>query len=201
LTGSASAGDREACLANGAELFIQKPLTDDGMKAVFTTLNELITWAQRKGFSGMLRQVGLPDVIQIECWRRNSSILEVRTRACRVRFILRPARLFTLPVGTLVGEKAFYRLLSLTGGEFHLQPFKPPPERTVHGQWEFLLMEAARIHDEEATTLITQSSATGQTSRPPRRPPRPDGISCGGRKCHRDDQPWRKWHPVDGSKQ
>jgi len=25
-------------------------------------------------------------------------------------------------------------------------------------------MEAARIHDEEATTLITQSAATGQTS-------------------------------------
>jgi CheY-like chemotaxis protein len=71
LTGSASPGDRAACLANGAELFIQKPLSTDGMKAVFTTLNELITWAQRKGFSGMLRQVGLQDVIQIECLGRN----------------------------------------------------------------------------------------------------------------------------------
>src|SRR5208283_1946540 len=57
LTGSASTGDRAACLANGAELFIQKPLSSEWMKAVFTTLNELITWAHRKGFSGMLRQV------------------------------------------------------------------------------------------------------------------------------------------------
>src|SRR5208283_3335497 len=58
LTGSAAAGNRETCLANGAGLFIHKPLSSEGMKAVFTTLNELISWAQSKGFSGMLRQVG-----------------------------------------------------------------------------------------------------------------------------------------------
>jgi CheY-like chemotaxis protein len=202
LTGSASAGDREACLANGAELFIQKPLTDDGMKAVFTTLNELITWAQRKGFSGMLRQVGLPDVIQIECWRRNSSILEVRNQSLQGQIYIEAGAIVHAAVGTLVGEKAFYRLLSLTGGEFHLQPFKPPPERTVHGQWEFLLMEAARIHDEEATTLITQSSATGQTSPPVPAPSAPGTeFHAVGENVVEMTSHGGKWHPVDGSKQ
>jgi CheY-like chemotaxis protein len=166
LTGGASPGDRAACLANGAELFIQKPLSTDGMKAVFTTLNELITWAQRKGFSGMLRQVGLQDVIQIECLGRNSSILEVRNQRMQGQIYIETGAIVHATVGTLVGEKAFYRLLSLTGGEFHLQAFKPPHERTVHGQWEFLLMEAARIHDEEATTMITKSDVTGQQTTP-----------------------------------
>ena len=60
-------------------------------------------------------------------------------------------------VGPLTGEKAVYRLLSLTGGEFQLKPFKAPPQRTVHDRWETLLLEAARCFDEE-TVLITRRS-------------------------------------------
>jgi CheY-like chemotaxis protein len=201
LTGSASATDRAACLANGAELFIQKPLSTDGMKAVFTTLNELITWAQRKGFSGMLRQVGLQDVIQIECLGRNSSILEVRNQRMQGQIYIEDGVIIHAAVGTLVGEKAFYRLLSLTGGEFHLQPFKPPPGRTVHGQWEFLLMEAARIHDEEATTIITKSSVTGQTSPSAPAPSAPGTeFHAVGENVVEMTSHGGKLHPVDGSK-
>ena len=201
LTGSASAGDRAACLANGAELFIQKPLSTDGMKAVFTTLDELITWAQRKGFSGMLRQVGLQDVIQIECLGRNSSILEVRNQRMQGQIYIEDGVIIHAAVGTLVGEKAFYRLLSLTGGDFHLQPFKPPPERTVHGQWEFLLMEAARIHDEEVTTLITKSDAPGQTSPSAPAPSAPGTeFHAVGENVVEMTSHGGKWHPVDGAK-
>jgi CheY-like chemotaxis protein len=201
LTGSASASDRAACLANGAELFIQKPLSSDGMKAVFTTLNELITWAQRKGFSGMLRQVGLQDVIQIECLRRNSSILEVRNQRLQGQIYIEAGAIVHAAVGTLIGEKAFCRLLSLTDGEFHLQPFKQPPERTVHGQWEFLLMEAARIHDEEATTIITKSAATGQTSPPAPTPSAPGTeFHAVGENVIEMAGHDGKWHPMDGAK-
>ncbi len=49
-------------------------------------------------------------------------------------------------VGALAGEKAFNRLLSLKGGEFHLKPFKAPPQRTLQGGWEVLLLEAARAY-------------------------------------------------------
>ena len=201
LTGSASAGDRAACLANGAELFIQKPLSSDEMKAVFTTLNELITWAQRKGFSGMLRQVGLPDVIQIECWRRNSSILEVRNQRLQGQIYIEAGVIVHAAVGTLVGEKAFYRLLSLTDGEFHLQTFKQPFERTVHGQWEFLLMEAARIHDEEATTIITKPATAGQTSPSAPAPSTPGTeFHAVGENVVEMSSHDGKWHPVDGTK-
>jgi CheY-like chemotaxis protein len=201
LTGGANIGDRAACLANGAELFIQKPLSSDGMKAVFTTLNELITWAQRKGFSGMLRQVGLQDVIQIECLGRNSSILEVRNQRMQGQIYIEGGVIVHAAVGTLVGEKAFYRLLSLTGGEFHLQAFKPPPARTVHGQWEFLLMEAARIHDEEATTMITKSDVTGQTSSSAPAPSAPGTeFHAVGENIVEMTSHGGKWHPVDGSK-
>ena len=201
LTGSASTGNREDCLANGAELFIHKPLSGDGMKAVFTTLNELVSLAQRKGFSGMLRQVGLSDVIQMECIGRNSSILEVRNQRLQGQIYIQTGAIIHATAGALTGEKAFCRLLSLTGGEFRLQPFQPPSERTVHGQWEFLVMEAARVHDEEATTLLTKADVARPAS------PSAPAAAAPGKEFHavgenlvemviRDGQ----WHPVDGAK-
>ena len=52
--------------------------------------------------------------------------------------------------GELQGEGALYNLLALQGGAFNLLPFLEPRHRTINGQWEFLLMEAARLRDETA---------------------------------------------------
>jgi hypothetical protein len=58
----------------------------------------------------------------------------------------------------LQGEVALYGLLALRGGEFNLQPFAEPPRRTIEGQWESLLMEAARLHDEGQQFLETDEA-------------------------------------------
>jgi hypothetical protein len=171
------------------------------MKAVFTTLNELITWAQSRGFSGMLRQVGLSDVIQMECLARHSSILEVRNERLYGQIYIETGAIVHAAAGTLTGEKAFYRLLSLTGGEFRFQPFQGPAERTVHGQWEFLLIEAARIHDEEATTFIAKPGMAGQpaSSAPAPAVPGTQFHAVGENLVEttfRDGQ----WHPLGGPK-
>jgi len=202
LTGSDAPGHRETCLANGAELFIRKPVSGEGMKAVFTALNELISWAQRKGFSGMLRQVGLSDVIQMECLGGNSSILEVRNQHMQGQIYIESGAIVHATAGTQAGEKAFYRLLSLTGGEFRLQSFQPPAERTVHGQWEYLLIEAARVHDEETTTFISKKADGAAQS------PSPVPASAAARtEFHAVGDHLveviigdGKWHPAEGTK-
>ena len=51
----------------------------------------------------------------------------------------------------VTGECALQQLLALAGGSFELLPFEPPPQRTIEGQWESLLMEAARLRDETAS--------------------------------------------------
>jgi hypothetical protein len=57
-------------------------------------------------------------------------------------------------------------------------------------------MEAARIHDEEATTIITKSSVTGQTS------PSAPGTEfhAVGENVVEMTSHGGKLHPVDGSK-
>ena len=150
LTGLATEETRSASLANGAELFIEKPRSADGLKAVFAMLDELMTWKPREGFHGMLRKVGLQDVIQMECLGRNSCVLEISNQQVSGRLYIEEGNLIHALLGDSNGEKALHKLLSLAGGSFQLLPFEPPPQRTISGPWEFLLMEAARVRDESA---------------------------------------------------
>jgi CheY-like chemotaxis protein len=166
MTGSASEAHRAACLAGGAELFIEKPLSADGSRVVFNLLNDLVTWAQRDGFSGALRQVGLHDVVQMECVGGRSSVLEIRNSELRGQIYIDSGAVTHAAVGTLSGEQAFYRLLSLKGGEFQLRPFTPPPQRTVQDRWELLLMDAARVCDEETSFLAKSKLAASAANAP-----------------------------------
>jgi CheY-like chemotaxis protein len=158
LTAKAHEGNRATCLAGGAELFIEKPVSSEGIKMVFNMLNDLVSWTRREGFSGALRQVGLEEVIQMECNARHSTILEIRNQQMLGQIYIEAGVITHAAVGTLVGEKAFNKLLALKGGEFHLKPFQSPPQRTVHSGWEVLLLEAARCSDEE-TSFTSKKSA------------------------------------------
>ncbi len=160
LTGFATEEKRTACLAAGAELFIEKPRSADGLKSVFTMLDDLVTWKQEAGFQGMLRQVGLQDVIQMECLGRNSSVLEARNQTLTGRIYIEEGQIVHAMAGGLTGEAALQKILSLAGGAFQLQPFEAPPARTIEGQWEFLLMEAARVRDESASRDVEAEAAT-----------------------------------------
>jgi len=156
MTGNATEAKRADALANGAELFLEKPLTADGMKSVFNVLHDLLSWS-REGFTGALRQVNLQEIIQVECNGRHSSILEIRNPEMRGRIYIEAGAVTHAAVGELTGEPALYRLLSLRGGDFQVKPFKAPPQRTIDTRWEFLLMDAARATDEE-TVLIHKSA-------------------------------------------
>src|SRR5262249_1523847 len=121
------------------------------LELIFTTLREL---ARHKptatGFRGVLRQVSLQDVIQMECLNRNSSILEVKTDKALGQIFIKDGSIIHAQMAERNGEAALNQILALKGGEFNLRPFVEPEKQTIDGQWEFLLMEAARMRDEQA---------------------------------------------------
>jgi CheY-like chemotaxis protein len=149
LTGVPSETYRAQCLAAGAELFLEKPTTRDGFKFVFNVLNDLITWKPADGFSGTLQHVGLNDVIQIECLRRNSCVLQIQNGEARGEIYIESGVIIHAAAGQDHGENALHKLLGLTHGRFELSPFQKPSDRTISGAWEWLLMESARVRDEE----------------------------------------------------
>ena len=177
MTGKSTEAKRADALANGADLFLEKPLTAEGMKSTFNLLNDLVSWAHLEGFTGALRHVGLQEVIQMECNSRHSSILEIRNAELRGQIYIEAGAITHAAVGTLTGEQAFYRLMSLRGGEFQLKPFKAPAQRTIESRWEFLVMDAARASDEE--TVLLQKPAETTAEKPAEVPSNNEHIAIG----------------------
>ncbi len=148
LTGQASEERRKACLEQGATLLLEKPVTSEGYQAVFAALDSLSSSHTQAGFRGVMRQVGLQEVLQMECLGRKSSVLEVFTPKARGRIYISDGSIVHAESGALQGEAALYGLLGFRGGEFNFRAYEEPPRRTITGHWEFLLMEAARLQDE-----------------------------------------------------
>ena len=160
LTGLATAENRKTCLESGAALFLEKPVVQDGYATVFAALDSLAGAQPQGGFRGMMRRVGLQEVLQMECLGRKSSILEVFTGKVRGRIFICDGGIVHAESGSLRGEVALYGLLALRGGEFNLLPFSEPAIRTIQGQWESLLMEAARLTDEGRQVLEPEPPET-----------------------------------------
>ena len=171
LTGQSDETRRAACLAGGAELFLVKPPHANGLTSIFTVLNDLVKWTNRDGFSGTLGEVGLPNIIQMECMESHSLIVEVRNSQTDGEIYIKAGAIIHASTRRLVGEKAFHQLMALTSGEFCLKPFREPPEHTLQGQWESQLAEAARTRDEgnfspsdNETILIVKKPAKGKST-------------------------------------
>jgi CheY-like chemotaxis protein len=156
LSAYADEASRTACLAQGAELFLEKPRDPNDLEIIFTTLREL---ARQKpvasGFRGVLRQVSLEDVIQMECLNKNSSILEVSGAGWQGRIFIKEGAIVHAEAAGRNGESALNKILSMKGGEFNLKPFSEPAWHSIDGPWEFLLMEAARVRDEGASAAAS----------------------------------------------
>ncbi len=157
LTGFPNPNDRTSSLQNGADLYLEKPTTPDGMETIFYTLNELAKVEHEEGFQGTVRRVGLHDILQMECLGRNSAVLEVFNKETRGEIFIKNGSIIHAQAKELNGQEAFFRLLSITGGGFKLKPFVAPPRVTITISWEHLLMESARLRDE--TDLLTRDES------------------------------------------
>ncbi len=180
LTGFPNESDRQACLSNGADLYLHKPSTSDEMQTIFMTLNELARVEQEEvGFQGTVRRVGLHDILQMECLGRNSGILEIFNKDTRGEIFIRTGSIIHAQTESLSGIDAFYQLFSIAGGGFKLKAFVEPPAVTINKSWEFLLMEASRRRDEgnnpegevQETVIESQEipsiESTAEASAPP----------------------------------
>jgi CheY-like chemotaxis protein len=148
LTGYATDTHRTAALSNGADLFLEKPRTSEGMETVFATFDELTRWQPETGFRGVLRRVGLLDVIQMECLGRTSAVLAVSTPTISGSIYIKEGAIIHAETSELKGEEALKQLLTLASGEFRHGQYSEPPEQTITGSWEGLLMDAAQLRDE-----------------------------------------------------
>jgi CheY-like chemotaxis protein len=161
LSGMVTVENRDYALKHGAALILEKMELATGFESIYPAL-EATAETPAEGFKGMLRQVGLIELLQLECLGRKSSIMELKGSNANGRIYISEGSIIHAEFGSVIGEKALAQLLRLTGGEFRLAPFTQPSRHTINGQWEGILMEAAQASDEqsEGGTSTAESAPT-----------------------------------------
>src|SRR5207247_4850135 len=109
LTGDATENYRASCLSSGAELFLEKPRDSGGWHSVYATLHELTRFQPEEGFRGVLRRVGLQDVLQMECLARSSSLLKINTGSIEGLVYVKDGQIVHAQAGARAGEEALDR--------------------------------------------------------------------------------------------
>jgi hypothetical protein len=99
-------------------------------------------------FQGSLRELPLPDVIQLVAVSGKTGAFTLRNRAENGRIFLRRGQIVHATVGTLAGEQAVYELARWSEGDFAFSPDVESDAVSIEKSNTNLLMEAARQIDE-----------------------------------------------------
>lgn len=165
LTGQGDEEARRLSLEEGAAMFLEKPASLAGMESLFATINELARWQQRLGGRGVVRRAGLLDLVRMECKSGNSRLLEVFGAEERGQIWIKAGLIIHALAPEKRGQSAFTHLVCLPNAEVHLKPFVEPIERSVDREWEFLVLEAARVQEQ-----LLQTAAAAPPAEPPPAP-------------------------------
>jgi DNA-binding response OmpR family regulator len=136
-------------LALGAVDYIIKPAAPD---VVVAKVRNVLAKSQRtagaRGVSGSLREMPLPDVLQVLARIRKTGSLKVSAGGYQGEIQFGNGQVYNASFRNLRNEDAVYALLSLSDGEFSLDPTFVPSTRSIHGSTEQLLLEGMRRMDE-----------------------------------------------------
>ncbi|MBK8172055.1 MAG: DUF4388 domain-containing protein [Sandaracinaceae bacterium] len=133
----------------GAADYLVKPTSVDVVVAKAQQLMEGRGRAVgNRGIAGSLREMGLPDVVQLLAQGRKSGRLRILagTRTGEIHFVA--GEVFAASFGTKRGEEAVYAMLTLKDGSFELDATFRPAQREIHASAESLLLEGMRRLDE-----------------------------------------------------
>jgi hypothetical protein len=101
---------------------------------------------ESNGYSGIITNTSLHDIIQLICIGRSTCRMMVRSGSHKGLICFRDGEIVHARWNALQGEEAFYAILSWELGMFECDQI-PPETETIHESWDFLLMESMRRLD------------------------------------------------------
>ncbi len=143
LTDKSFISDRNTALELGCTNFLTVPYS-------FPKLCELINNMQQpsQGFSGRLLGIKLEDIIQMFCYRKDSTLLSVSNGGVWGSIYVHDGGIVHAECEDLTGVEAFYEILGWEKGKFLSQIVLNVPKQTLFMDWQSLLMEGLRQKDE-----------------------------------------------------
>lgn len=136
----------------GAMDFVAKPVQADVLVAKIKAMLDKRAQSGKgggaKGVSGSLREMGLPDIVQVLFHGRKTGKLSVKSGSSSGEIHFLEGAIANAILGNLSGADAFYAMVRFQDGEFALDPSFVPPKRVVAESAEALLLEGMRRMDE-----------------------------------------------------
>ncbi len=99
-------------------------------------------------FQGSLKELPLPDVIQLVAASEKTGIFLIEDAGGEGRIFLRRGRIVHAEAGNASGEEAVYAMATWIGGEFRFDTGDAPDAESISKSNTELLIEAARRMDE-----------------------------------------------------
>ena len=150
VTGGAAGNDAKRAFDLGAADFLTKPVSADLLVAKLRQIieREATRSGAKRGVSGSLSEMSLPDMVQVLWHGRKTGALKIRSQAGSGEIHFVNGNVYNALFGTQRGEEAFYAMLALTEGDFVLDPNFVAPQELFNKSPEALLLEGMRRLDE-----------------------------------------------------
>lgn len=107
---------------------------------------------QEEGFAGTLINFRLTDLIQMCCISNQSQCINVTKGKDCGFIVIEEGEIIHAVCGELKGEDAFFTILLWDKGRFETTNLTTSHELTISKNYQYLLMEAARLEDEQAAS-------------------------------------------------
>jgi two-component system chemotaxis response regulator CheB len=153
-------GDGITALAMGCTNFIVKPFSNEKLVSLIFNILQ-----PQQGFKGRVVGMRLEDVIQMFCYRKDSTLLRVFSEGSRGSIYVHDGGIVHAECGSMTGVEAFYEILGWEGGEFLSQVIFTAPQQTMFMDWQSLLMEGIRQRDEIRHALEPFPGAVDESSK------------------------------------
>ena len=148
-------------LEAGADEFLRKPiLLKELVRRAQTLLEarEFLEAAATDCIRGSVRDLGLVDALQSLAATRTSAVVSCEAYGRTARLWVRGGQLVDAELGPLIGEPAFFRLMTWESGSFRVEPQAVDREPRIEGGTEAALVEAMRRTEELAAADLPMTS-------------------------------------------
>ncbi|MDK9701132.1 MAG: response regulator [bacterium] len=161
MTGFSSTQTRIQSLGLGAVRYIEKPFDLEEMSEIVVDILE-----NQRGYSGVVEQFHLADVIQLIGLSGRKSILKVNYEGVDGIVAIDNGTVIHAKTDKNSGIDAFNEMFRWPGGRFSIGSFSKCP-KTIVKPWQVLVIDAARIADELNAGGIEKPQSEEVVSSPP----------------------------------
>jgi len=159
ITGQESGSYSQAALRMGAQYCLEKPISKDHLIEI---VNDAL---QEEGFSGTISKISLADYLQFCIYTTATKTFEVIKGRRKGVIFIEDGVISYAKYEDIEGVEAFNHIISLQGGRINEIRLPNIPKPNIFIESGFLLLEAARLHDEKQ--LDSDMAVAGATEAAP----------------------------------